>query len=120
MERIKEFTKSFACAWRGLRYVSNHEKNFQNELIAAFLVTAAMLYFKVSRAEVIVLSLVIMGVLILELFNTSIERMMDILKPRVHPYVRLVKDLTAAAVLVSAIFAIVIGLIIFLPYIFSQ
>jgi len=102
---------------RGLRYVVNHEKNFQNQLLAAFLVIIAMIYFQVTRAEMVVLMLVIAGVLIMELFNTVMERVVDILKPRIHPYARLIKDLMAASVLLASLLAIVIGILIFYPYI---
>lgn len=116
MERIRQFAKSLGCAARGLGYAFRHESNFQNELAAAILVIAAMAYYRVSRSEMIVLLLLIMVVLIMELVNTVVERIVDILKPRVHPYVRLVKDLMAASVLLASIFAAVIGLMIFFPY----
>lgn len=117
MERFITFRKSFSHAFRGLKYVLKNEKNFQNEVIIAGLVVLGMIYFQVTRAEAVVLFLVIFGVLVMELFNTAVERVVDILKPRVHPYARLIKDLMAASVLLSSILAIIIGLIIFLPYI---
>lgn len=104
---------------RGLVHVLKNEKNFQNELAIAFIVIIAMVYFDVTRTETVALVLVIAGVLIMELLNTVVERVVDILKPRIHPYARLIKDLMAAIVLISAIFAVIIGLIIFLPYIFA-
>ena len=117
MHRITQFRKSFSHALRGLRYVANHEKNFQNQLLAAFLVVIAMIYFQVTRGEMIVLILVISGVLVMELFNTVMERVVDILKPRIHPYARLIKDLMAAGVLLVSILALVIGILIFYPYV---
>jgi diacylglycerol kinase len=119
INRINQFSKSFSCAMRGLIHVLRNEKNFQNELAVAFVVIVAMIYFRVTRTETVALVLVIAGVLIMELLNTVVERVVDILKPRIHPYARLIKDLMAAIVLISAIFSVVIGLIIFLPYIFA-
>jgi diacylglycerol kinase len=119
MNRINQFIKSLTCALRGLVHVFKNEKNFQNELAVAFLVTLAMFYFNVTRTETVALVLVIGGVLIMELLNTVVERVVDILKPRIHPYARLIKDMMAAIVLISVIFAVIIGLIIFLPYIFA-
>lgn len=119
MERLSQFTKSCRHAARGLVYVIRNEKNFQNELIIAILIVAAMIYFRVTRPEMIVLFIIIMGVLIMELLNTIMERVVDILKPRVHPYARLIKDLMAASVLLGSILAIIIGLIIFVPYIWK-
>ena len=120
MERILRFKKSLSYALRGLTYVIKHEKNFQNELVATILVIIAMIYFHVTRGEMIVLFLVIAGVLIMELSNTVIERVVDILKPRVHPYARLIKDLMAASVLLTALLAAIVGLIIFIPYVFYR
>ena len=117
MDRIKNFSISLRNAFRGLTYVIKHEKNFQNEIIFALLVILAMLYFQVTSGEMIVLFFVIFWVLTFELFNTVMERVVDILKPRVHPYARLIKDLMAAAVLISSLLAIIMGLIIFLPFI---
>jgi undecaprenol kinase len=120
MNRYQEFKKSLRHAARGLKYVITHEKNFQNELIFAMVVVLAIIYFEVTRAEMVVLFLVIAGVLTMELFNTVVERVVDILKPRIHPYARLIKDLMAAGVLVSSILAVVVGLIIFVPYIIEM
>lgn len=117
MHRIIQFKKSFSHAMRGLRYVANHEKNFQHQLLAAFVVIIAMIYFQVTRAEVVVLILVISGVLVMELFNTVMERVVDILKPRIHPYARLIKDLMAASVLLASLLAVAIGILIFYPYV---
>jgi len=118
MDRIRQFARSLGCAARGLSYALRHESNFQNEIIIAFLIVAAMIYYRVTRAEMIVLSMLIMVVLIMELVNTVVERIVDILKPRVHPYIRLVKDLMAASVLLASIFAAIIGIMIFFPYVF--
>lgn len=120
MDRFRQFKKSFLHALRGLKYVVVHEKNFQNELIIAFAVAVAMVFFQVTRAEMIVLFLVIAGVLVMELFNTVVERVVDILKPRVHPYARLIKDLMAAGVLVTCFLAIIVGFLIFFPYVMEM
>jgi undecaprenol kinase len=117
MRRLSQFCKSFSYAFRGLRYALKNENNFQNELAAGILVVAAMIYFRITRAETIILIIIIMVVLIMELLNTIMERVVDILKPKVHPYIRLNKDLMAASVLLASILAIIVGLIIFIPYI---
>lgn len=116
MQRLKEFGHSFRHAMRGLVYALKYEKNFQNEVAIAISVVIGMVYFHVTRAEMIILFLVVIGVLVMELLNTIMERVVDILKPRVHPYAKLIKDLMAASVLLSSILAIIIGLIIFIPY----
>lgn len=69
-----------------------------------------------ASGERLMLLLVTGLVLVLELLNTMVERFVDLMKPRLSAYVRDVKDLMAAAVLVAAIFAALIGLMIFVPY----
>lgn len=107
--------KSFAYAARGFRYALRGEQNFQLEMLAAAVAIFGMYAFDVSSGERVALVLSIAVVLSLELVNTAVERMMDMLKPRVHPYVRVIKDVMAAAVLVASLGALAIGLIIFLP-----
>lgn len=116
MERLRKFKRSLEHAGNGLKYLVSHEKNFQYDLLAAAIVIIGMIYFDLRRWEIIVLFLVIAGVLVMELVNTVVERMVDILKPRIHPYAKLIKDLMAAGVLLASLFAVIIGIIIFLPY----
>lgn len=104
-------------ALRGLNHVVRHERNFQIELVAAIIIMIAILYLQLKGWEAIVLILMVMWVLIMELINTAVERVVDILKPRIHPYARLVKDIMATVVLISSAVAVVIGIIIFLPYV---
>ncbi len=120
MERIKQFSHSVRHAFRGLVYAFRYEKNFQNEIFIAILVIIAMIYFDLSRAEMVALIFMIMTVLIMELINTIFERVVDILKPRIHPYAKLIKDLMAATVLISSMVALVVGIIIFYPYIMER
>jgi len=113
---MREFRKSLICACRGFRYIVKNERNFRIELAIAFLVIFLIFIFKVKNWESVILVLVIMWVIVAELINTVLERVVDILKPRIHPYARLIKDMMAAVVLVSSLAAIIIGIIIFLPY----
>jgi diacylglycerol kinase len=115
-EEMRKFKKSVSHAADGLIYATVHERNFRIELVFAFFVLLAIFAFKVKNWEAIVLVLMIMWVLVTELTNTVVERVVDILKPRVHPYARLIKDLMAAVVLISSVVAVGVGIIIFYPY----
>jgi len=117
MEGLKRFSRSFNHAIDGLLWAVRHEKNFRIELIIGFFVLLFVLIFKVKNWEAIVMLLMIMWVLVLELVNTVLERVVDILKPRIHPYARLIKDLMAGVVLISASVSILIGILIFYPYV---
>lgn len=113
---IRRFRKSLSHAVDGLSYAVTHEKNFRIELAVAVVVIGLIFLLKVKSWEMIVLIFMIMWVLILELINTVLERVVDILKPRIHPYAHLIKDLMAAVVLISAMVSIIVGFIIFYPY----
>ena len=115
---LRIFFRSFRYALKGLRHAFRCEQSFRVELSIAFLVVALMLLLRVNRFEAIVLTLVIANVLVLELLNTVLEQFIDALKPRIHYFVGLMKDLMAAAVLVAALAAIAVGLAVFLPHLF--
>jgi len=114
---MHQFIRSVVHAVRGVQHAGTTEKNFRLEIVAGVLVIALMYLLPVSHQEEVVLVLVIAGVLVVELINTAIERVVDMLKPRVHPYARIAKDVMAAAVLVTSLGAVIVGLIIFSPYI---
>jgi diacylglycerol kinase len=117
MIKIKRLLKSFSYAFRGLFKTIKEEQNLKVHLIVAFFVLILGIYLGVSRIEFIFLIIVIGLVILMEIANSAIERITDILKPRLNVYVMEIKDITAAAVLVSSLIAIIVGIIIFYPYI---
>lgn len=112
----KRLVKSFKYAMRGLVLVWKNEQNFRLQTLISIIVVIAMLAFHVPTWQAIILIMLIIFVLVLELLNTITEKMVDILKPRMHVYVEVIKDLMAAAVFISALGAAVIGAMIFIPY----
>ena len=111
----KERGNSFSFAWQGIKALFRTE---HNAWIHAGLTIAAItlsVILKISRAETIVLILAMSLVWITEIINTAIEKSMDFISKEKHPQIGLVKDLAAAAVLIAAITALIIGTIIFLP-----
>jgi len=115
-EKLNYFVDSFNYASRGIQYAWKTEQNFRTEIVIAVLVLIMMLVFPLRPIQQVLLGLLIIWVLTLELINTVLERMADIVKPKAHPYVKVTKDLMAGAVLISAAGAAVIGVIIFYPY----
>ena len=113
------FFRSLRHAWRGLVLGWKTERNFRVHIVAAILVIFACLFFPLSKVERLVLLIVVMFVLVLELLNSCVERVVDLLKPRLDEYVKDVKDLMAGAVLIASLFALMIALIIFWPLFFS-
>lgn len=112
----KKLNDSFKAALGGLKDVLIKEKSFKIMFIIAVLVVAVMFYFPTSRIEKVALLLMIFSVLLLELINSVIERLLDFIHPLPNGQIKIIKDLMAAIVLVVSVGAAIIGLVIFLPY----
>lgn len=120
MIRVKRLLKSFTYAFRGLVKTFKEEQNLKIQTFSGILVLILGFYFQVSRYEWIVLILIIGLVILMEIANSAVERITDVLKPRINSYVKEIKDIMAAAVMLSSIIAVIIGLIIFIPYILEN
>lgn len=117
MIRISRLFKSFTYAFRGLYKVMREEQNLAIQSIFAAWVVVLGLYFKVQVLEWCILIISILLVILMEVANSAVERITDIFKPRIHEYVKEIKDIMAAAVMLASISSVVIGLIIFVPYV---
>lgn len=116
MIRLKRIAKSFLYAMRGLKKTFREEQNFKIQSLVALLVLFLGFYFEITRTEWIFLVLAIGLVLLMEVLNSAIERVVDVLKPRIDDYVKEIKDIMAAAVMLASVVAVIVGLIIFIPY----
>ncbi|MEJ8766267.1 MULTISPECIES: diacylglycerol kinase family protein [unclassified Oceanobacillus] len=109
----------FHHAFAGIRAVFKSEWNFRFHVSTMVLVLAAGLLFELSQLEWALIIIVIGLVLLTELLNTAIEKLIDYLRPEIHPDARFIKDAAAGAVFVSSIVAVLVGVIIFLPKLLS-
>lgn len=116
---LKNFSRSLRHALAGIRYAFREERNFQIELILAIAALGLAFFFPLAVSERTAIFLLIGLVLSLELVNTAFERLLDMLKPRVHPYVKVVKDVVAGSVLIGSVVALMVGIYIFSPYFWS-
>ncbi len=112
---LRKRLKSFNYAFNGLKIMLTEEHNSRIHLVAAILAALAGLLLKISPVEWALLAIVIGAVFISELFNSAIENLADHLSPERSEKVKKVKDLAAAAVLVSAVTAVIAGCLVFLP-----
>lgn len=113
---LPRLISSFADAARGLKHVFKSEQNFRIQVLLGCLVLAAAFYLPIRDWELILLILLVLLVLLVEILNTTFEYFSDLLKPRLHHYVYVVKDIMAGAVLLTSIVALVVGSIIFYPH----
>lgn len=110
---FKRFFSSFVFAWSGVKQAVRHEQNIKIHLFLATIVILSSFMLKIELYEKIILLLVIGIVISLEVMNTAIERVVDLVTEEYHPLAKLAKDISAGAVLIFSIIAFVIGILIF-------
>jgi diacylglycerol kinase len=115
MIKISKCLKSFSFAFKGVYHLFKNENNAKVHLLATVLVIAAGVFLKLEINEWLWIIFAIGLVWITEAINTAIEKTVDLLSPDFNPKAGMIKDLAAAAVLIAAIIAAVIGLLVFLP-----
>lgn len=113
--KLRRLIQSFKYAGKGIYYALKEEQNMKIHFLLSLVVLIFAFIFRISAYEAIVLVLVISFVVAMEMINTVLERVMDIIKPRMHPYAKHIKDMLAAVVLIGAFASALVGLIIFLP-----
>ena len=112
---IKRLAKSFVYAFNGIISAFRTEQNLVIHTIALIINIFLMLFLKLNAIECCIIIIVITIVFSLEMVNTALEYTVDMAMPQIHPMAKISKDVASGAVLVSAIGAIIVGLIIYLP-----
>ena len=116
---MSRLSKSFQFAFKGIAVAFNEQLNLKIHAVATLLVFGLGFYFKITTTEWLVLLLTTSLVIGLELINTAIEYIVDLVSPEQNPLAGKIKDVAAGAVLIASAGAFVIGVIIFSKYIFS-
>lgn len=115
MHKNGGFLSSLQNALNGLKSCVCSEKNAKVHLVATILVIVTASILHLSLMNWLFVLLAISMVWITELFNTAIEFMFDVSKPEIDPRVKYAKDISSAAVLVAALFSLIVGIIILFP-----
>lgn len=108
--------QSFVHAGRGLLIFIKTTHNAWVEILGSVIAFGLGFYFNITKVEWLFIVFAVGFVLAAEAFNTAIEIDINLTSPEYHPYARDTKDVAAAAVLVSALTALAVGLCIFIPY----
>lgn len=103
----------------GISYVTKSEKNFKREIALGIIALTLSYILKIDKIEFIIILTMICLVLTTEIINTAIERTVDLVTKEYHELARIAKDVSAGSVLVTSIFALIIGIIIFIPKIIT-
>ena len=106
---------TFIHAAGGIGHAFRKEANFRIHVLAMALVVALGVALHISATEWLFVAGCSMLVLSMELMNTAIENLCDLISTEYHPLIKIIKDVAAAAVLMSAIGSVVTGSIIFFP-----
>jgi len=107
--------QSIGYALQGVVVFIKREHNARLHLLATILVAGMALYFRVNSTEAIALTLAVGFVWSAEIFNTVIEKIMDYISKEKQPAIKIIKDLAAAAVLVTALTALLVAAFVFIP-----
>jgi diacylglycerol kinase (ATP) len=119
----KKFTlrsrlQSFRFAFAGVVSFFKTEHNAWLHLAATILALTLTLLLPCTQTEIILIVFAVCLVWAMELFNTAIEKLADLTTKETHPQIKFIKDISAAAVLITAIAALITGCIIFIPKLF--
>ncbi len=111
------FIKSLGYAGKGIRHVLKSERNARIHVVAAVAALAIGVLLGVEPSELGAIIFVILLVFLAELFNTVIEETLDLIDGKNNPAIKQIKDMTAAGVLIAAVGAVIVGVVVFWPYI---
>jgi len=111
----QKFFKAFVYAWKGIQHFFLYDRNGRIHLGASVAVVLAGFAFKISNIEWLLLLLCIGLVISFEMINAAIEKLCDVVHKDFHPTIKVIKDVSAGAVLWVSIISALVGVIIFFP-----
>jgi diacylglycerol kinase len=113
---MKEFLKSFIYALKGIGAAMREQRNLKVQALIAFITIGAGFYFKITWLEWCLILFAIALVISLEIMNSAVENLVDLVTQERKPLAGKVKDFAAGAVLFASIMALIIGIIVFRKY----
>ncbi len=114
---ILRLFRAFGHAFSGLRYAFKNDQNLRIHFFVALIVILASLMLDVNPFEMGILGVMILLVFTTEMINSAIEKMVDLITKEHHEEAKIAKDVAAGMVLVSAFGSVIVGILIFVPYI---
>jgi diacylglycerol kinase (ATP) len=111
--------RSFKFAISGLSFVLRSQHNAHVHIAISIAVVVAGFVFGLSKADWLAILIAMSIVWIAETFNTAVEFVCDVVSPEFNKNVAKAKDIAAGAVLISAVFAVIVGALVFIPYLAS-
>jgi undecaprenol kinase len=112
LSNFKKFIQSFSFAYQGIKLVLKDEQNMRFHLIMSFIVLSLAFLLAIPKLEVMILLILIGIVISLEMVNTAIERVVDLVTENYHPLAKQAKDAAAGAVLFFSLITIIVGVLL--------
>ncbi|MEX2013086.1 MAG: diacylglycerol kinase family protein [Candidatus Levyibacteriota bacterium] len=113
----KTLALSFKYAAAGILHAFRYNQNLKIHLLVGIIISLLAVYLGVSHFEMGILGLMILLVMASEMINTSIEEMVDLITTEHRQEAKVAKDVAAGMVLLTAVGSVVVGILIFTPYI---
>lgn len=113
--RAKSLWASFGYAWAGLLHSFRTQRNFRIHIAAAIVASIAGIILRISLTEWAIVVVLFVMVLAAEMVNTMVEALVDMVTQEYHPLAKIAKDVAAGVVLLTAVGAVVVGLLVFVP-----
>lgn len=114
-QKHKGLIQGFKYAFEGLHWAAKSQLNFRMHILMTFLAVSLGIYLRISYYEWMMVFSVIFTTLVLELMNTSLEQTTDAITKEFNPTIKHAKDVSAAAVFIYALYALLVGIMIFVP-----
>lgn len=114
-----KFIAGFGYAFSGLWYAIRTQRNMRVHVALALLAIILGIILRISAVEFALIFVAIIAVFIAEMFNTVFELCVDLASPEYHPLAKIAKDVSAGAVLLNAILAVIIALFVFVPHLWA-
>lgn len=109
---LRRWWRSAGFAWQGLAAVWRSQPNFRIEVLAALLAVTAALWLRASLPPILLCCALVLS---LEVVNTAVEALTDLVSPQRHPLAKLAKDAASGAVLLASFFSLLVGLAVLGP-----
>ena len=117
MDYNKSLSKSFGYAFEGFLHALKHNRNLRVHLVVALAVVILGMFFRINKYEMSILGIVILLVISSEMINTAIEEMVNLITSEHRREAKIAKDVAAGMVLIAAVGSVIVGLLIFTPYV---
>lgn len=113
-------TISFKHAWDGIVDTFYHQPNLRVHFTFTILIILMGLYFRINRFEWIIILFTVMWVIVSEMINSTVESITDLITTEYRVQIKRAKDVSAGMVLIGATGSVIVGVVIFLPYILAK